>query len=62
MLLTKVSKLGYGEGEEAESRIEAEVNGLIRRSGSQGLRVTHASPVCLVLQGQVCPVRNRTVD
>lgn len=34
----------------------------MRRSGSQGLRVTHASPVCLVLQGQVCPVRNRTVD
>lgn len=38
------------------------MNGLIQRSGRRGQRATHAGPVCLVLQGQVCHVRNGTVD
>lgn len=64
-LMTKATKLKWEEGEEAESRRQdrgREVNGLIKRSGSRGLRVTHASPVCRLSQGQVCQVTNRTVD
>lgn len=58
-LMTKATKLKWEEGEEAESRRQdrgREVNGLIKRSGSRGLRVTHASPVCRLSQGQVCQV------
>lgn len=50
------------EQKAGESRRGGEVNGLIPRSGRRGPRATHTSPVCLVLQGQVYQVRNRTVD
>lgn len=50
------------EQKAGESQRGGEVNGLIEGSGRRGQRATHASPVCLVLQGQVYQVRSRSVD
>ncbi len=71
LLITKATGKPHGETrrgrregkrKQEESQRGGEVNGLIERSGRRGQRATHASLVCLVLQGQVYQVRNGTVD